>query len=196
MTLASLGPEGRAAIAAAATSPVPGIRGAAAAGLVADPAGLATLGALLRDPDAVVRARALDAVPAVGSELAADILTILRTGVETDRRAATQALLRIAADDTQGWAERTLLAAIDDPAPPVVRAIATAIEVALASVDPAREPLPAWFRVVGDGYVLEKSPQALAIIAALERAAPECRRRGRAGDHTQDAGGEAHQRLE
>ena len=173
IALAGLGEEGWAVISAAAASEMPDIRGAAAAaaGVMAGPAGVEMLGALIRDPDAGVRARALDAVPVAGAALAGDILASLRTGGAAEREAATRTLLRIATDDPEGWAGPTLLAAIDDPSPAVVRAVAMAIEAALASVDPAREPLPPWFRVQGDGYTLWKSEQALAIIAALERAA-------------------------
>ena len=64
-----------------------------------------------------------------------------------------------------------LLQAIDDPSRVVVRAVVSAIDAALAAVDPTREPLPRWFQMLGDRDHLVKSERALAVIAALERAA-------------------------
>jgi HEAT repeat protein len=173
VALAKLGEEGLAAIADAATSGIPVVRAAAAtaAGARGDLAGLRMLGSLIGDEDADVRLHALEAVPASGANLIKRISEIMHAGEEQERHAAARALLRIAGTDVGEDAQRTLLEAIDDPSRVVVRSAVAAIDTALASVDPTREPLPRWFQVLGDGYGLEESEQALAVIAALERAA-------------------------
>ena len=129
------------------------------------------LGPLIQDEDADVRVHALEAIPPTGANLIENISELLHAGGEQERRAAARALLRIAKSDAGHDAAGRLLQAIDDPSRAVVRSTVTAIDGALASVDPAREPLPYWFKVRGNSYYLEKSQQALAVIAALERAA-------------------------
>ena len=175
VALAGLGDEGQAAISAAAASETPDIRDAAAvaAGAMANPAGLELLGTLIRDLDAGVQVRALDAVPVTGAAVAGDVAAILRTGGERERDAAARTLLRVAAQEPGGWAGRALLEAIGDRSPTAVGSVAAAIGTALEGAEPVRQPLPAWFGVQGDGYRLLMSEQATAIISALERAATQ-----------------------
>jgi HEAT repeat protein len=187
VALAGLGRSGQAAIAAAARSDFPLVRGAAGAGAAAYPDGRRVLAALIEDDEIDVRVQALEAIAAADASLLERVTEILRDGGERERKAAAGALLRMvdtgerpglfffraeqAATDASREAARVFLEALSGPSRVVVRAILTAIPAELGTVDPSRDPFPRWFPVSGDGYGLSMSGLADSVIAALEAAA-------------------------
>jgi len=187
VALAGLGRSGRAAIAAAARSDLPVVRGAAGAGAAAYPGGRRVLAALIDDDDIDVRVQALEAVAETDAGVLKRVTEILRDGGERERNAAAAALLRMVdtgerpglffygqgrmGTDAGREAARVFLEALSGPSRIVVRAVLTAISAELDTVDPSRDQFPRWFPVFGDGYGLSMSELAEGVIAALEAAA-------------------------